>query len=65
MSNNKTLKDFRYHIVPNNDRNTLVGAYNDLGFAVDKHWFWFNEFPGKYVIIDTKDDSTFTITVTK
>lgn len=65
MSNNKTLKDFRYRVAVKNDRDETVGAYNDLGLAVDQLWHWFKEFPGKYVIIDTKDDSTFTITVTE
>jgi hypothetical protein len=42
-----------------------MGAYNDLGLAVDQLWRWFREFPGKYVVVDTKNNTQFTITVTR
>ena len=64
-SNDEMLKHFRYIVTLNDDRAETIGAYNDLGLAVDQLWRWFKEFPGKYVIVDTKDDTKFFITVTK
>ncbi len=63
-SNDEMLKQFRYIVTLNDDRAETIGAYNDLGLAVDQLWRWFKEFPGKYVIVDTKDDTKFFITVT-
>jgi len=63
-SNDEMLKHFRYIVTLNDDRAETIGAYNDLGLAVDQLWRWFKEFPGKYVIVDTKDDTKFFITVT-
>jgi hypothetical protein len=64
-SKDEILKNYRYIVAVADDLTETMGAYNDLGLAVDQLWRWFKEFPGKYVIIDTKDDSIFTITVTK
>ena len=63
-SNDEMLKQFRYIVTLNDDWAETIGAYNDLGLAVDQLWRWFKEFPGKYVIVDTKDDTKFFITVT-
>jgi uncharacterized protein YehS (DUF1456 family) len=63
-SNDEMLKHFRYIVTLNDNRAETIGAYNDLGLAVDQLWRWFKEFPGKYVIVDTKDDTKFFITVT-
>jgi hypothetical protein len=63
-SNDEMLKDFRYIVTLNDNRDETIGAYNDLGLAVDQLWRWFKEFPGKYVIVDTKDNTKFFITVT-
>ena len=63
-SNDEMLKQFRYIVTLNDDRAETIGAYNDLGLAVDQLWRWFKEFPGKYVIVDTKDNTKFFITVT-
>lgn len=63
-SNDEILKDFRYIIALANDLDETIGAYNDLGLAVDQAWRWFKEFPGRYVIVDTKDNTKFFITVT-
>lgn len=62
-SNDKILKDFRYIIALANNSNETIGAYNDLGLAVEQAWRFFNEFPHKYVIVDTKDNTKFFITV--
>ena len=63
-STDEILKNYRYIVAVADDLTETMGAYNDLGLAVDQLWRWFREFPGKYVVVDTKDNTKFTITVT-
>jgi hypothetical protein len=64
-SKDPILKDYRYIVAVASDLEETMGAYNDLGLAVDQLWRWFREFPGKYVVVDTKNNTQFTITVTR
>jgi len=64
-SKDPILKDYRYIVAVASDLDETMGAYNNLGLAVDRLWHFFKEFPGKYVVVDTKDNTQFTITVTR
>lgn len=61
--NDFILKYHRYIVYSANNFDEILGAYNNLGLAKDQFLQYFTEFPGKYVIVDTKDNSKFTITV--
>jgi len=63
MTYEELRAEYRYIVALADDHDETMGAYNDLGVAVDQLWRWFKEFPGKYVITDTKDNTRFTITV--
>jgi hypothetical protein len=56
-------KRYRYLLVTNNDDQDLVGAYNDLQYLIDQHWVYFDSFPERHVVVDTKDGTKFTLKV--
>jgi hypothetical protein len=56
-------KHYRYLLITNNDDQDLVGAYNDLQYLIDQNWGSFDAFPERHVVIDTKDDTKFTLKV--
>lgn len=61
MTNENTQNTYRYHVVTAKSDDDLLGEYNDLPHLVDQFWNYFDSFPNKYVVIDTKRNVRFTI----
>lgn len=60
----KVLREkFRYLLVTNNDDQDLVGAYNDLPYLIEQNFGYFDAFPERHIVIDTKNDTKFAIKV--
>lgn len=63
MSHEELRTEYRYLVVSAKDDEELLGVYNNLSELVDKYWNYFASFPNKFVVIDTKDNTRFTIAV--
>jgi len=52
----KIDRDFRYNVIDTRAGNQIAGVYRDLDKAVHHFRHYLFDFPGRYVLIDTKED---------